>query len=88
MARSREQQALLADEAKRALRQVGDRIRRARAKLDESQDARDHAIRHADKAGMTRRAIADAVGVSYGRVEQILKKGADQRRPAQSKHET
>jgi hypothetical protein len=61
------------EDAKRALRQVGDRIRNARAKLDETQDARERAIQDADKAGMTRRAIADEVGVSYGRVEQILK---------------
>jgi hypothetical protein len=62
------------DDAKRALRQVGDRIRKARARLDETHDAREQAIHDADKAGMTRRAIADEVGVSYGRVEQILKK--------------
>jgi hypothetical protein len=61
------------EDAKRALRQVGDRIRNARAKLDETHDARERAIHDADKAGMTRRAIADEVGVSYGRVEQILK---------------
>jgi hypothetical protein len=78
----RDQSALLAEDAKRALRQVGDRIRRAKAKLDESQDAREDAIRNADKAGMTRRAIADAVGVSYGRVEQILKKGGQKRSEA------
>ena len=62
------------DDAKRALRQVGDRITKARAKLDETQDAREQAIHDAAKAGMSRRAIADEVGVSYGRVEQILKK--------------
>ena len=61
---------------------MGDRIRKAKAKLDESQDAREDAIRKADKAGMTRRAIADAVGVSYGRVEQILKKGGEKRSEA------
>jgi transcriptional regulator with XRE-family HTH domain len=66
------------DDAKRALRKVGDRIRRARAKLDETQDDRERAIHDADRAGMTRRAIADEVGVSYGRVEQILKNGTDE----------
>jgi hypothetical protein len=75
----RDQSALRAEDAKRALRQVGDRIRSAKASLEESHDAREDAIRKADRAGMTRRAIADAVGVSYGRVEQILKKGAVKR---------
>lgn len=66
-------------EAKRALRKVGARIRKAQASLDETQQAREDAIREADDAGMTRRAIAADVGVSYGRVEQILKQREDDR---------
>jgi hypothetical protein len=76
---SNEKNAQRRTAAKRALREVGDRIRKARAKLDETQDDRERAIQDADQAGMTRRAIADEVGVSYGRVEQILKKGGDNR---------
>jgi DNA-directed RNA polymerase specialized sigma24 family protein len=85
MSSRRDHGAQRSEDAKRALRQVGDRIRRAKANLDESQDAREDAIRKADKAGMTRRAIADAVGVSYGRVEQILKKGATRGSEARKK---
>lgn len=47
--------------------------------MDETQQAREDAIREADDAGMTRRAIAADVGVSYGRVEQILKQREDDR---------
>jgi IS30 family transposase len=82
VARSDEKNSQRRDEAKRALRRVGDRIRKAKARLDETQDDRERAIHDADRAGMTRRAIADEVGVSYGRVEQILKRGDEKRTEA------
>jgi hypothetical protein len=61
-------------DARLALRKMGGRLRKAKADLDQTQQERESAIREADEAGMSRRAIADEVGVSYGRVEQILKK--------------
>ena len=74
MVRAKSREGTKITEAQRALRKVGGRIRKAQEALDETQRARDDAIRNADDAGMTRRAIADDVGVSYGRVEQILKR--------------
>jgi hypothetical protein len=50
------------------------RLRRAAKRYAEAKAERDQAIRDAAAAGMTRRAIAAAVGVSFQRVQQIVRR--------------
>jgi hypothetical protein len=47
-------------------------LRCARQDLRKSQRHRDDAIARASKAGMSRRAVAAAVGLTVGRVQQIV----------------
>jgi hypothetical protein len=48
---------------------------KAQRRLGEATRRRDEAIRAASDAGMTRRAVAQAAGVTVGRVQQILDQG-------------
>lgn len=59
-----------------ARREAG-RHRRTEARLAEVERSRDDAIRAAAVAGASRRAIAEAVGLSHQRVQQLVG-GVDQ----------
>lgn len=48
------------------------RLRNASKRLETARTARDEAIRVASSAGASRRAVAAAVGLTPGRVQQIL----------------
>lgn len=48
-------------------------VRRAAAKAASASQARDDAIRKAHAEGATLRAIAEAAGLSYARIHQIVK---------------
>ena len=50
---------------------------RASRSLAKAQARRNELIRMASDAGMTRRAIADCVGVSFQRVHQIVQRDRD-----------
>jgi hypothetical protein len=47
-------------------------LQRAADNLREAQERRDSMIVRATEAGMSRRAVAAAVGLSFGRVQQIV----------------
>ena len=47
-------------------------LRRAAKQLEGAQKRRDDLIVKASEAGMTRRAVAEATGLSGGRVQQII----------------
>jgi transposase len=47
-------------------------LQRAADNLREAQERRDSMILRATEAGMSRRAVASAVGLSVGRVQQIV----------------
>jgi hypothetical protein len=49
-----------------------EQLRRAAKQLEAAKDRRDHLIVNATEAGMTRRAIAEATGLSGSRVQQII----------------
>jgi hypothetical protein len=49
-------------------------LQRAADNLREAQERRDSMILRATDSGMTRRAVAAAVGLSLGRVQQIVEK--------------
>lgn len=49
------------------------RLKRAAQQYGDARAERDAAIRDAAAAGMTRRAIAQIVGISFQRVQQIIK---------------
>jgi hypothetical protein len=48
-------------------------LRRAAKRYEQAKAAREAAIREAAAAGMTRRAIAKEVGISFQRVQQIVR---------------
>jgi hypothetical protein len=52
-------------------------VREAAFERDEARGGRDYAICEARKDGATLQAIADVVGLSRGRVSQILKTSGD-----------
>ena len=50
-----------------------ERLKRATKRYTDAKTERDQAIRDAAAAGLTRRAIAEIVGISHQRVQQIVK---------------
>jgi hypothetical protein len=57
-----------------------EQLRRAAEQLEAAKDRRDHLIVKATEAGMTRRAVAEATGLSSARVQQIIT-GRRERKP-------
>jgi hypothetical protein len=53
-------------------RDLSRKLARAQLRLEKAQEDRNAAIREAAEAGMTRRAIAAATGLSHQRVQQIV----------------
>lgn len=47
-------------------------LRRTAATLSKASAARDEQIRRASSLGLSRRAVAEAAGITYGRVQQIV----------------
>lgn len=54
------------------LRSIGKEYAAAEAELDNSRLQRDRAILEASEMGFSRREVADAAGVTVGRVQQIV----------------
>jgi hypothetical protein len=56
------------------LRQLNERVHGAVAHLQEVSEARDAAVRSASRAGLTRQELAEILGVTPGRIQQLLAK--------------
>jgi hypothetical protein len=61
----------------RKLLQAQRRYAEAETGLDRAREARDAAIREATDAGLTRRALARATGLTAGRIQQIIDAGRE-----------